>query len=55
MLFIQTKIFYVKNKLLLELKWVSTQRKVSGLIMKNDNAPLNIMVFIYLGVKGAAC
>ena len=32
--------------------WAKTQRKVSGPIMKNDNAPLNIMVFFYLGVEG---
>ena len=49
---IQTKIFYVNNKVVLELKWAWTQRKVSGPIMKNDNAPLNIMVFFYLGVEG---
>ena len=49
---IQTKIFYVNSKVVLELKWAWTQREVSGPIMKNDNAPLNIMVLFYLGGKG---
>ena len=49
---IQTKIFYVNNKVVLELKWAWKQRKVSGPIMKNDNAPLSIMVLFYLGVEG---
>ena len=49
---IQTKIFFVNDKVVLELKWTWTQREVSTQIMKNYNAPLNIMVFFYLGVKG---
>ena len=49
---IQTKIFYVNNKVVLELKWAGMQREVSGPIMKNDNAPLNSMLFFYLGVEG---